>query len=36
MNEINQGLNPGETRRVECAWYKRPTLDEGRISFSRL
>jgi len=36
QNEINQGLNPGDTRRVAYIWYERPTLDEGRISFSRL
>jgi len=31
---INQGVNPGDTRRVEYVRYKRPTLDEERISFS--
>jgi hypothetical protein len=36
LNEINQGLNPRDTRRVEYVWYERPTLNEGRISFSRL
>jgi len=36
LNEINQGLNPENTRMVEYVWYKRPTLDEWRISFSRL
>ena len=36
LNEINQGLNPEDTRRVKYVWYKRLTLDEGRISFSRL
>ena len=24
LNEINQGLNPGDTRRVEDIWYARP------------
>ena len=36
LDEINQGLNPGDTRRVEYIWYERPTLDDGRITFSRL
>jgi len=36
LDEINQGLNPGDTRRMEYIWYERPTLDEGRITFSRL
>ena len=34
LNEFNQGVNPGDTRRVEYVQYKHPTLDEGRISFS--
>jgi len=34
LNEFNQGVNPGDTRTVECIQYKRSTLDEGRISFS--
>ena len=34
LNEFNQGVNPGDTRRVEYVRYKRPTLEEGRISFS--
>jgi len=34
LNEFNQGVNPGDTRRVENFRYKRPTLDEGRISFT--
>jgi len=34
LNEFNQGVNPGHTRRVEYVWYKRSTLDEGRVSFS--
>jgi len=36
LGEINQGLNPGETRWVEYIWYERPTLDDRRITFSRL
>jgi len=36
LDEINQGLNPGDTRRVEYIWYERQTLDDGRITFSRL
>ena len=34
LNEFNQGVNPRDTRRVEYVRYKRPTLDEGRVSFS--
>jgi len=34
LNEFNQRVNPGDTRRVEYVRYKRPTLEEGRISFS--
>ena len=34
--EINQELNLGDTRRVKYIWYERPTLDDGRITFSRL
>jgi len=34
LNEFNQGVNPGDTRRVEYVRYRRPTLDEGRVSFS--
>ena len=34
LNEFNQGVNPGDTRRVKYVWYKRPTFDEERISFS--
>jgi len=34
LNEFNQGLNPGDTRRVEYVRYKRPTFDEGRVPFS--
>jgi len=36
LNEINQRLNPRDTRRVKYIWYERPTFDEGRIMFSRL
>ena len=36
LDEINQGLNPGDTRRVKYILYERPTLDDGRITFSRL
>jgi len=36
LEEINQGLNPGDTRRVEYIWYQHPTLDDGRITSSRL
>jgi len=35
-DEINQGLNPGDTRRVKYIWHERPTLDEWRITFNRL
>jgi len=35
-DEINQGLNLGDTRRVKYIWYEHPTLDDGRITFSRL
>ena len=34
LNEFNQEVNPGDTRRVEYVRYKHPTLDEGRISFT--
>ena len=34
LNEFNQGVNPEDTRRVEYVQYKRPMLDDGRISFS--
>jgi len=34
LNEFNQGVNPGDTRRVKNIRYKRPTLDEGRVSFT--
>ena len=36
LDEINQGLNSGDTRRVKCIWYKRPTLHDGRITFCQL
>jgi hypothetical protein len=36
LDEINQGLNPGDTRRVEYILYERPTLDDGRITYIRL
>ena len=34
LNAFNQGVNPEDIRRVENVRYKRPTLDEGRVSFS--
>jgi len=34
LKEFNQGVNPRDTRRVKYVWYKRPTLDEGRLSFT--
>jgi len=34
LNEFNQVVNPGDTRMVEYVRYKRPTLDDGRVSFS--
>ena len=34
LDEINQRLNPGDTKRVEYVRYKRPKLDDGRVSFS--
>jgi len=34
LNEFNKGVNPRDTRRVELIRYKRPTLDEGRVSFT--
>jgi len=34
LNEFNQGVNPRDTRRVEYIRYKRPTLDEGSVSFT--
>jgi len=33
LNEFNQGVNSRDTRRVKYVRYKRPTLDEGRVSF---
>jgi len=34
LNEFNQAVNPRDMRRVEYVRYKRPTLDEGRVSFT--
>jgi len=34
LNEFSQGVNPRDTRRVKYVRYKRPTLDEGRSSFT--
>jgi len=34
LNEFNQGVNPGDIRRVEYVRYKHPMLDEGRVSFT--
>jgi len=34
LNEFNQGVNPRDTRRVKYVRNKRPTLDEGRVSFT--
>jgi len=34
LNEFNQGINPRDTRRVKYVRYKRPTLDEGILSFT--
>jgi len=34
LNELNQGINPGDTRRAKYVRYKRPTLDKGRVSFT--
>ncbi|AES66337.1 40S ribosomal S10-like protein, putative [Medicago truncatula] len=36
LGEINQGFNPGDTKRVKYIWYERPTLDDRIIDFSRL
>jgi len=36
LDEINQGLNLGDTRRMDHIWYEHSTLDDGRITFSRL
>ena len=36
LDEINQGLNPGDSRRVEYIWYEHPTLDDRRLTFSWL
>jgi len=32
-DQLNE-FNPRHTRRVKYVWYKRPMLDEGRISFT--
>jgi hypothetical protein len=34
LNEFNQGVNPRDTRKVKYIRCKRPTLDEGRVSFT--
>ena len=34
LNEFNQGVNPGDTRKVEYVRYKCPMLDDGRVSFT--
>jgi len=34
LKEFNQGVNPGDTKRVEYVRYKCPTLEEERVSFS--
>ena len=34
LNEFNQVVNPRDTRRVEYVQYKRPTLHNGRVSFT--
>jgi len=34
LNEFNQGVNPGDTRKVEYVRYKHPMLHEGRVSFT--
>jgi len=34
LTEFNQAVNPRDTRRVEYVWYKHPTLDERRVSFT--
>jgi len=36
LDEINQRLIPGDTRRVKYIWYERPTLDDRRITFIQL
>ena len=32
-DQLNE-FNPRHTRRVKYVWYKRPMLDEGRVSFT--
>jgi len=34
LNELNQGVNPGDIRRVGYVRYKRLTLEEGKVTFS--
>jgi len=34
-DDINQRLNPRDTRRVKYVWYELPSFDDGRITFSR-
>ncbi|RHN80774.1 hypothetical protein MtrunA17_Chr1g0191901 [Medicago truncatula] len=34
LTQFNQGVNPRDIRRVEYVRCKRPTLDEGRASFT--
>ena len=36
LDEINQRLIPRDTGMVEYIWYERPTLDDGKITFSQL
>jgi len=34
LNEFNEGVNLRDTRSVKYVRYKRPTLDDGRVSFT--
>jgi len=34
LNEFNQVVNPGDTRKVKNVRYKCSTLDQGRVSFT--
>jgi len=34
LDQFNQGVNTGDTRRVEYVRYNCSTLDEGRVSFT--
>ncbi|KEH37539.1 40S ribosomal S10-like protein, putative [Medicago truncatula] len=36
LDEIHQGLNPEDTRRVKYIWYECPTFDDRRITLIRL